>query len=201
MSFISFVRSQYAPLPVASAPPDIAQGVYVVTGANTGLGLECAKHLARMGCGRLVLAVRSPEKGANAVAEIRAATDRPGVGEVWPLDMASLDSVEAFARRLAGLARVDALVLNAGVVAGAFQPGEGDTETTVMVNVVATMLLVLRALPVLQKVAATHGIQPRLVVVSSSVGLGGDMQGSVDKRPGQLFDALSVESAFSVSFQ
>ncbi|MGW2095051.1 SDR family oxidoreductase [Promicromonospora sukumoe] len=88
----------------------------VVTGANSGTGREAAKRLAAAGA-RVVLAVRNPEKGADALAEVLA-TRPDAQAEVRLLDLADLASVRAFADGLAGdLDRLDTLVNNAGVMA------------------------------------------------------------------------------------
>jgi NAD(P)-dependent dehydrogenase (short-subunit alcohol dehydrogenase family) len=81
---------------------------FVVTGANSGIGLEAARALAGAG-GRVVMAVRDTAKGSTAAAGIT------GDVEVRQLDLASLDSVRAFAADLPG--PVDVLVNNAGVMA------------------------------------------------------------------------------------
>ena len=81
---------------------------FVVTGANSGIGLEAARELARAGA-RVVMAVRSPEKGRAAAAGLA------GDVEVRELDLASLASVRAFAA--ASRAPVDVLINNAGVMA------------------------------------------------------------------------------------
>ncbi|WP_217245852.1 oxidoreductase [Streptomyces sp. AC602_WCS936] len=96
--------------------PDLDKRVFVVTGANSGLGLATTRALARGG-GQVILAVRDEAKGHRAVAEIAA--ERPGAAlEVRHLDLADLDSVRAFAERLrADHPRVDVLVNNAGVMA------------------------------------------------------------------------------------
>lgn len=41
----------------------------LITGANTGIGLEAAKELARMG-GRVIIACRSENKGRTAAKEV-----------------------------------------------------------------------------------------------------------------------------------
>ena len=68
--------------------PDQTGRVVVITGANTGIGFETAATLAEKGA-RVVLAVRSPEKGHAAATRI---TDRiPAADvEVQELDLASL---------------------------------------------------------------------------------------------------------------
>ena len=96
--------------------PDQAGRTAVITGANTGLGLETAKALAARGAA-VVLAVRNLDKGKDAAA---AVTARAGPGaEVTPqrLDLSSLASVrEAADELLAGHDRIDLLVNNAGVM-------------------------------------------------------------------------------------
>ena len=95
--------------------PDQTGRLAVITGANSGLGLEAARALAVAGAD-VVLATRSAEKGDEAVRAIRAAA--PGVVVREALDLASLDSVAAFAevRRRDGRP-VDLLINNAGVMA------------------------------------------------------------------------------------
>jgi NAD(P)-dependent dehydrogenase (short-subunit alcohol dehydrogenase family) len=87
----------------------------VVTGANTGLGLETAQVLAARGAS-VVLAVRDTEKGKRAAARI--AGTAPGADVmVQPLDLASLDSIRAAADQLrARHPRIDLLINNAGVM-------------------------------------------------------------------------------------
>lgn len=62
----------------------------LVTGANSGLGLETAVHLARLDPKVLILAVRTASKGEAARDEIaeRSGLDRARI-QVWELDMAS----------------------------------------------------------------------------------------------------------------
>jgi NAD(P)-dependent dehydrogenase (short-subunit alcohol dehydrogenase family) len=80
----------------------------VVTGANSGIGLDAARELARAGA-RVVMAVRTSEKGHAAAAGLS------GDVEVRELDLASLASVRSFAADLEG--PVDVLINNAGVMA------------------------------------------------------------------------------------
>jgi NAD(P)-dependent dehydrogenase (short-subunit alcohol dehydrogenase family) len=88
--------------------PDLAGRTFVVTGANSGIGLVAARALGRAGA-HVVLAVRDTAKGEQAAGTI------PGSHEVRPLDLADLASVRSFAEGWDG--ELYALVNNAGVMA------------------------------------------------------------------------------------
>jgi NAD(P)-dependent dehydrogenase (short-subunit alcohol dehydrogenase family) len=96
--------------------PDQKGRVAVVTGANSGLGLAAAGALAKAGA-TVVLACRNTEKGEAAMESIRAESPSATL-ELESLDLASLDSVRAFAERF-GKAHdgLDLLINNAGVMA------------------------------------------------------------------------------------
>jgi NAD(P)-dependent dehydrogenase (short-subunit alcohol dehydrogenase family) len=93
--------------------PDLVGKEAVVTGANSGLGLQIALELARHGA-RVVMAVRNTEKGEAAAAQIREAAPEADL-ELASLDLADLDSVRSFASSRSE--PVDILVNNAGVMA------------------------------------------------------------------------------------
>ncbi len=87
----------------------------VVTGANGGLGLETARALAAKGA-HVVMAVRSQEKAAAAVEEIRVTAPDAAL-ELVPLDLAAQASVRAAAGQImAAHESIDLLVNNAGVM-------------------------------------------------------------------------------------
>jgi NAD(P)-dependent dehydrogenase (short-subunit alcohol dehydrogenase family) len=81
---------------------------FVITGANSGIGLEAARALGAAGA-RVIVACRDTSKGEHAVGELEGSFD------VRRLDLADLDSVRAFAADLDG--DVDVLINNAGVMA------------------------------------------------------------------------------------
>jgi NAD(P)-dependent dehydrogenase (short-subunit alcohol dehydrogenase family) len=87
--------------------PDQTGRTFVITGANSGIGLGAAKVLAAKGA-RVVLAVRNTAKGDEAAKTIAGET------EVRALDLADLASVRAFAE--ATHDHVDVLINNAGVM-------------------------------------------------------------------------------------
>lgn len=197
---VGFIRDQYTNLPVPQPPANIADATYIVTGANSGVGLECTKHLFRMGAKRIIMAVRSHRKGETALAAIQSETGRQDVGEVWELDLTSLDSVEAFTQRISVLDRLDALIANAGVAMASFQVVEG-VELSLLVNVVSTMLLAFRALPKLQESARKLEVQTHLVIVSSNTALESSMEHTVGSLQGDVFDGLSIEKNFKTLVQ
>jgi NAD(P)-dependent dehydrogenase (short-subunit alcohol dehydrogenase family) len=95
--------------------PDQTGRVAVITGANTGLGLETANALAAHGAS-VVLAVRNVDKGKAAAARIT--TDNPGADvTIRQLDLSALESVREAADDLRTThATIDLLINNAGVM-------------------------------------------------------------------------------------
>ena len=157
-------------LPLHISPEKCAGRTYIVTGANVGLGLEAAKHLVAVGAAKVIMAVRNVSAGEAAKADIEAATGASGVAEVWALDLASYDSVKAFAKRaVSELERIDALIENAGVAAFDRTMAEGHL-LNITVNVLSTLLLAVLLLPKMSEDAKKFGIVPHIVVVSSRVG-------------------------------
>ncbi|MUM17004.1 SDR family NAD(P)-dependent oxidoreductase [Mycobacterium sp. CBMA271] len=95
--------------------PDQTGRVAVITGANTGLGLETAKALAGRGA-HVVLAVRNAEKGKAAADEIVATHANSDV-VLQSLDLSSLESVRRASDELKSrYDRIDLLINNAGVM-------------------------------------------------------------------------------------
>ena len=98
--------------------PDLTGRTALVTGANSGLGLEVARALAGRGA-HVVMACRNAEKAADAAALVDAhAGDGPGSASVMPLDLADLASVRALGERVRReVPRLDLLANNAGLMA------------------------------------------------------------------------------------
>src|ERR1700760_3101230 len=82
-----FVRNQFHAKTQWPAPnTNLRDKVAIITGGNTGLGYEAAMQLLGLKLSRLILAVRSLERGEAAATKLRDAY--PGANiEVWLLDM------------------------------------------------------------------------------------------------------------------
>ena len=158
--------------------PDQSGRIAVVTGANTGLGFETARELARRGAS-VVLACRDLAKAQAAAERIR---DEIGSATLQTirLDLASLASVrEASDQLRADHPAIDLLINNAGVMAvPTFQRSEDGHELTFATNHLGPFALTGRLLdPVL---AAPDS---RIVTVSS-----------IGHRDGSMhFDDLNLE--------
>ncbi len=128
----------------------LAGRTFVVTGANSGIGLAAARALAAAGA-RAVLAVRDPARGEQAARTI------PGETEVRRLDLADLGSVRAFAEAWDG--DLDVLVNNAGVMAVPYQRTPEGFELQFATNHLGHFALTNLLLP---------RVRDRVVTVSST---------------------------------
>ena len=132
--------------------PDLTGTVAVVTGANSGIGLETARKLVAQGAD-VVLACRNESSGRAAAAQVGGRFER--------LDLASLRSVQNFAGRWDG--PLDLIVNNAGLMTPpAWRATEDGHELQFGTNHLGHFALTGRLLPHLLRSAA-----PRVVTVSS----------------------------------
>lgn len=113
--------------------PDQTGKVAVITGANTGLGLETARALAGKGA-KVVLAVRNTTKGEAALRSILK--DHPTAAvSIQAIDLSSLESVRTAAAELrSSHERIDLLINNAGVMYTEWQTTEDGFEFQMGVN-------------------------------------------------------------------
>ena len=144
--------------------PDQTGRTVVVTGANSGTGREAAERLAAAGA-HVVLAVRNPEKGEKALAEILA-SHPDASAEVRIVDLASLASVRAFADALSrDLPHLDVLLNNAGVMTPPQRLATEDGfELQMGSNFLGPFALTNRLLPLLLAAPA-----PRVTTMSSGM--------------------------------
>lgn len=164
--------------------------VCVVTGANSGIGKETAKGLARQGA-HVVMVCRDEDLGREAQEEIQAvAMQEQGVDYRVDLLLADL-AVQSEVRSLADTLRtqydrLDVLVNNAGVFLGEREVTDDGIEATFAVNHLAPFLLTHLVLDRMKQTAREVG-EARVVVVSSEA----HRSVSVD------FDDLNAASSYS----
>lgn len=95
--------------------PDQSGKLAIVTGANSGIGLETARSLAARNA-RVILACRNETKAQAAIADIRGTNPQAQV-EFLALDLSDLDSVRSFAAAVLDKEpKIDLLINNAGVM-------------------------------------------------------------------------------------
>jgi NAD(P)-dependent dehydrogenase (short-subunit alcohol dehydrogenase family) len=150
----------------------------VITGANSGLGYQTAKQLAAHGS-HVIMACRDQGRGQAALDQLRSEVP-DAKAEVRSLDLASLDSVKAFAEGVE--APVHILVNNAGVMALPKRKTADGFEMQFGTNHLGHFALTGRLLPQLTSEPGAH-----VVTVSSEM-----------HRVGTInFDDLQSEKRYS----
>lgn len=117
----------------------------IITGSNSGIGLECAKKLGGMGA-NLILAVRNMDKGTKAKEEIEATIKNAGSIEVIHLDNSELASVHKFVESY-GDRKVDIMINSAGAASTQVSKTKDGFELTFESNFLAHFALTLLLLP------------------------------------------------------
>ncbi|OJJ99631.1 hypothetical protein ASPACDRAFT_60471 [Aspergillus aculeatus ATCC 16872] len=158
------------------APTSFANQTLLITGANTGVGLEAARHALTLHAAKVILGVRDLTKGEAAKADLLSTTGAHSCQiDLWALDLASFASVKAFVARVRHYVRdeqgrIDVAIMNAGLASGEWHVTEDGWERTIQVNGLATALLSLRVLNVLLAQAKQdETMLPHLVIVASDV--------------------------------
>jgi NAD(P)-dependent dehydrogenase (short-subunit alcohol dehydrogenase family) len=135
--------------------------VCVITGGTDGIGKAAALGLAIQGA-RLLVHGRDPDKGARAVAELKARSGNSAV-EFLQADFSSLAEVRRLAAEVKERApRVDVLVNNAGSIFVKRALSKDGYEATFAVNHLAPFLLTQLLLDTLQS-----GAPARIVTTAS----------------------------------
>jgi NAD(P)-dependent dehydrogenase (short-subunit alcohol dehydrogenase family) len=137
--------------------PSQEERVFIITGANSGIGLPTARALGKAGA-HVVLAVRDVAKGETAAASV------PGDCEVRRLDLADLASVREFAEAWQG--DIDVLINNAGVMRTPERRTVDGFELQVGTNHLGHFALTNLLLP---------SLTDRIVTVSSGAHRGGSI--------------------------
>ena len=182
----------------ADSIPDLSGTTAVVTGANSGLGLQTALILASKGA-RVDMACRDQQRGAAARERVRRETGNPEVN-LRQLDLASLESVRRFAADQDG--PVDLLINNAGVMATPHRTTADGFELQFGVNHLGHFALTGLLLPALRRAPA-----PRVVTVSSLAHRGGridfeDLAAQRRYRPWARYNQSKLANLlFTLEFQ
>jgi protochlorophyllide reductase len=187
----------------------------IITGANRGIGYECAAKLLQSSvCYNVVLACRSLELGEAAKRRMeRTASPSGSSVEVMELDLADLTSVSQFCKNW-GDRPLDVLCLNAGIQVGK-GVGVGSTtgeeeirrtkqgfELTVGTNHIGHFALMQALMPNILKTYSSNsgsseeGPSGRLVIVGSGVHDPDEPGGNVGSKA-KLGDMSGLERGFT----
>jgi retinol dehydrogenase-13 len=145
---------------------DLSGKVYIVTGANSGVGLETTRQLVKQG-GHVVMACRRTDAGEEVA---KSFSGLKGSYEVMKLDLTDLQSVRDFAANFVKkYDRLDGLACNAGFVNPRREPEytKDGFESTMAASYFGHFLLTELLLDVLKKSAPS-----RMLIVSSCVHAG-----------------------------
>ncbi|RYP59419.1 hypothetical protein DL770_010201 [Monosporascus sp. CRB-9-2] len=178
MSF-SALRQQFFPLAPTFTQKHIVPGsqvgkVFIITGANSGLGLALVKLLYPTGA-TIYLAGRSPEKIQNAINEVTSvlsasAPATPAILKSLYLDLSDLTTVKSAAASFAAQeTRLDILWNNAGTGCPPERLTKQGLEIHVGANCVAPLLFTHELLPLLRATARSTSENSVRVVCSGSL--------------------------------
>ncbi len=143
--------------------------VFIVTGANSGLGYESSLMLAEKGA-KVVMACRNLERGQNSLEAIKNLVPTADL-DLIALDLASLDSIPAFANTFTNkVDRLDVLINNGGVMGATRNLTEDGFESHFGINHLGHFALTGLLLKTLLNTPSS-----RVVTVSSQMHVDGKM--------------------------
>ncbi|KAH6644719.1 hypothetical protein C7974DRAFT_440260 [Boeremia exigua] len=147
--------------------PSLSGKIILITGANSGIGKQTALELAMHNPAQIWVAARTVSSAQEAVRDIQAARPTVDVRFVQ-IDLASFASIKAAANTLlAAVAKLDILMLNAGIMGGTPGVTSKGYEVAFGTNHVGHALLFDMLTPLLFKAAEASLTKPRVVSVSS----------------------------------
>ncbi|KAF2737771.1 NAD(P)-binding protein [Polyplosphaeria fusca] len=157
--------------PPADPQVTFAGKTILVTGANTGLGYESALKYAQKGATKLVLGVRTIEKGNAARQSIMQQSSMQEKDIVILLvDLEEWDSVNRFTKNLeqeVGDGGLDIALLNAGLCNMSYVRASTGHEIAVQVNILSTTLMGIQILPLLRRTARNKGTPTHITITNS----------------------------------
>lgn len=168
--------------------------VFIITGANTGLGFETAKIMTIRGA-TVIMACRDLAKANDAITSIRKETEN---GELiaLELDLACFESIEGFCKSIKEKYSVfDCLINNAGLAMRTNQSTKNDIEIHCGTNHIGHFLLTNLLMDNIEQNEA------RVVIVSSKMhekasidfeNFGKFTEGNGGARPNHLYNSSKL---------
>lgn len=167
----------------ATLSKNLSDKVFIITGANSGVGLETTRQLVKQG-GHVVMACRRPDAGHEAAKSFNGL---PGSHEVFKCDLADLQSVREFVTHFTSrYSRLDGLMCNAGMVSMKNSPqfSKDGFEITMAASFFGHFLMTELLLDTLKRSAPS-----RVAIISSVV-----HAGSPKNRPQVHLDDLNFKN-------
>ncbi|KAF2014271.1 NAD(P)-binding protein [Aaosphaeria arxii CBS 175.79] len=148
--------------------PSLHGKVILVTGGNSGLGLESVRQLVQHRPSRIFLAARSKEKAEIAIKDLSKSCSDTSIISPLVLDLASSRSIKsAVSSFTEQSSRLDLLINNAGIMMTPEGLTEDGYEIQFGTNHMGHALLIQLLLPSLQNTAETNP-DVRVITLSSA---------------------------------
>lgn len=161
--------------------PDQSGKIAIVTGANSGIGFETARQLAKKNA-HVILACRNEKKGNKALNDIKNEFPNAHL-ELRILDLEDLNSVKTFANSfIKDYKNIDLLINNAGVMMTPESKTKQGFEMQFGVNYIGAFALTATLFDLLENTP-----NARIVNLSSLAHLNGKID----------FDNLKIEKPYS----
>ncbi|KAK6544829.1 hypothetical protein TWF694_001511 [Orbilia ellipsospora] len=196
-----FLKEQRMELPFPSTPLD--GKTVLITGANSGVGLEAARHCVRLNAENLIITTRTIAKGEAAKENLLKSNPESKTNiSVYTANYSSFASIKAFADKLVSeVPKLDIVILNAGINSREWNVTEDGWEEVLQVNVLSTVYLSLLLLPkIRESYDASASLMPTLVIVTSDTHYWASFKqrSQADEKLG-ILNAMNTESVSSNS--
>lgn len=160
-------------VPAVLLTKDLSHQTWIVTGANTGIGLICATQLAKQGA-TVILGCRNAQRAQSAIEAIRQSHPMAKV-QFIELDLADTDIIRRFVQEFKrNYQSLHGLMNNAGVMACPLSRTKQGFEMQVGSNHLGHFLLTNLLLDTLER-TATAANPVRVITVSSLAHLSGSI--------------------------